>query len=79
MKSIKFIALIISLLALFCSCSTTEHDNGKRKAKLTKLLYISSNNSYIPADSTMITRFVDTSFKAGDMIVLDDARYRILN
>ena len=73
MHYIKFIALIISLLALLCSCK----DLSLRKARTQKVYYSAISAKYEILDSTVEVVLVDTMHKVGD-IIDDKIGHRII-
>lgn len=91
MKSIKFLALVISILALLCSCGSNsnmkpvvtikqaqEHRLKKVKAWwVRKTLYGTGN--FEPVDSVIKIIEVDTMYKVGDYLTHGTSTYQITN
>lgn len=81
MKHIKFIALILSILCLFCSCSTesgTKSDKpSTRKAKVRYIWLDSKHEKHYNSEVSILR--VDTLFKAGDTALIGDSRYIIVD
>ena len=76
MTHIKLIALIISILVIFCSCI----DKAKTKRRATQMYYSSYTHDWRPIDSNIKIIHIDTSFKKGDLIELNDNEtYKVLD
>lgn len=81
MRSIKFIALIVSILALLASCTTK--GNIKPVKKMRAMWVVDRGHGYVPMDSNVIIMDVDTLYQAGDIITtgttMDSPKFRLFN
>lgn len=85
MRFIISIMLILSVLALFCSCSTK---SGEIKAKeiahptkQVRAMWIVTTDlkDVVVVDSTVVLIAVDSLYRVGDIIARGDIKYRIID
>jgi hypothetical protein len=72
----KYIALTISILVMFCSCST----KGEKKVRVIEVVQnIFDHTLYNTVDSSIHTMYVDTIYRTGDIVSDGSADYKIVN
>jgi hypothetical protein len=69
------ILLIIGLSIVFFSCN----DTSKRKARVSAMRYVASTGKYEIFDSIVTIIIIDTSYRAGDVIEMNNTNYKIIN
>jgi hypothetical protein len=79
MKCLKFIALIISILCIFCSCGSDRVYISPKRTKLMRtydIHYAGSLTWY--TDSVVRLREVDTLYRIGDIITTGNTNRMII-
>jgi hypothetical protein len=83
MNRIKLIALIISMLSIFCSCSNTNKvsDEKSTPTKRVRAMWVARTNSNLfpLVDSTVVIISVDTFHRVGDIIARGNIHWKIID